>query len=84
MKQLIFLIFCIICAELKAAEKPLLPKLIEQNSFTQSRLQAISSIDDNHLWVSGLDGTVLHTNDGGVSWMQSIVTNSKTLQFLPI
>ncbi len=67
-----------------AKEEIKFPKLTEQNSFTQSRLQAISIVDDNHLWVSGLDGTVLHTKDGGVNWMQSVVVDSKKLQFRDI
>jgi len=53
----------------------------EQDSHTQSRLQAVSAADDQIVWASGLDGTVIRTEDGGVSWQPLRVPEAEELQF---
>ena len=38
------------------------------------RLLSVYSIDENNVWVTGVDGTMLHTTDGGSNW-ESIQSN---------
>ncbi|UCD25482.1 MAG: glycosyl hydrolase [Gemmatimonadota bacterium] len=55
--------------------------LTTQTSGTSSRLQAISAVDDEVAWASGLDGTVVRTTDGGDTWLSYAVTGADSLQF---
>lgn len=52
-----------------------------QVSGTTARLQAISAVDRNVVWASGLEGTVLRTLDAGAHWSPIQVPNARTLQF---
>ena len=52
-----------------------------QVSGTTARLQAISAVDRNIAWASGLEGTVLRTLDAGAHWSSIVVPNASTLQF---
>jgi photosystem II stability/assembly factor-like uncharacterized protein len=52
-----------------------------QVSGTTARLQAISAVDRNVVWASGLQGTVLRTQDAGAHWSPVLVPNARTLQF---
>lgn len=36
-------------------------------------LFAIAATDTNHVWLAGIDGTIIHTADGGATWQQLAV-----------
>ena len=52
-----------------------------QVSGTSVRLQAISAVDENVVWASGLQGTYVRTTDGGETWISSVVPGADSLQF---
>jgi photosystem II stability/assembly factor-like uncharacterized protein len=60
------------------------PILTVQFSGTSSRLQAISAVDEDIAWASGLYGTFARTTNGGNSWTSSVVPGADTLQFRDI
>jgi photosystem II stability/assembly factor-like uncharacterized protein len=57
------------------------PTLTPQVSGTTSRLQAVSPVNDQVVWASGLDGTYVRTTDGGDTWIAGQVPGAETLQF---
>ncbi len=60
------------------------PVLLYQESGTSVRLQAISVVNENVAWASGLRGTVTRTTDGGRSWTTSTVPEADSMQFRDI
>ncbi|MEO9965667.1 MAG: YCF48-related protein [Reichenbachiella sp.] len=44
-------------------------------------LRGISVLDENNIWVSGTNGTVLKTSNGGVNWEEVYVPDSDSLDF---
>ena len=61
-----------------SATKPILTK---QNSGTTNRLQAISPVNEQVVWASGLGGTYVLTTDGGKHWQARVVPGAENLQF---
>ncbi len=57
------------------------PVLTPQQSGISTRLQAISAVDENVVWVSGLGGSFAHTTDGGETWTAGIVMDADSMQF---
>src|SRR5438270_8107226 len=57
------------------------PKTMMQVSGTSNRLQAVSPVDENVVWASGLNGTYVVTTDGGATWRAGVVPGAETLQF---
>jgi photosystem II stability/assembly factor-like uncharacterized protein len=57
------------------------PERVPQQSGTSVRLQAVSALDRNTAWVSGVAGTVGRTTDGGSTWQTGVVPGADTLQF---
>ncbi|MET0619916.1 MAG: hypothetical protein ABW056_06535 [Thermoanaerobaculia bacterium] len=57
------------------------PTLTPQVSGTVFRLQAISPVNDQVVWASGLGGTYTRTTDGGETWVAGVVPGAETLQF---
>lgn len=57
------------------------PVTTPQQSGTTSRLQAVSPVDENVVWVSGLNGTYALTTNGGRTWASHVVPGAETLQF---
>jgi photosystem II stability/assembly factor-like uncharacterized protein len=45
------------------------------------RLQAVSVVSNDVVWVSGLEGTFARTVDGGASWERGVVEGAEGLQF---
>ncbi len=57
------------------------PTLVQQVSGTAERLQAVSAVDEQVVWASGLGGTFARTTDGGTSWTVGVVPGADSLQF---
>jgi len=57
------------------------PKLTPQQSGTINRLQAISPVNPQIVWASGVGGTFAVTSDGGKHWRSGVVPGAETLQF---
>jgi photosystem II stability/assembly factor-like uncharacterized protein len=57
------------------------PTLTPQESGTVSRLQAVSPVNSQVVWASGVDGTWALTTDGGETWISQVVPGAETLQF---
>jgi photosystem II stability/assembly factor-like uncharacterized protein len=57
------------------------PTLEQQNSGTTQRLQAISPVNENVAWASGLGGTYAVTTNGGRRWRAGVVPGAELLQF---
>ena len=57
------------------------PTATTQPSGTTNRLQAVSPVDENVVWASGVGGTYTVTTDGGTTWTAHVVPGAETLQF---
>ena len=57
------------------------PTLTPQDSGTTNRLQAVSPVNDQVVWASGVGGTFVRTTDGGETWEAGVVPGAETLQF---
>ena len=57
------------------------PTLEPQNSGTTQRLQAISPVNENVAWASGVGGTFAVTTNGGRRWRAGVVPGGEALQF---
>jgi len=67
-----------------SGERSTAVELALQTSGTTVRLQAVSVVDENIVWASGLDGTVLITTDGGDTWAAISVAGAESLQLRDI
>ena len=54
--------------------------LTDQASGTDARLIGSHAVDADVVWLSGTDGTVVRTVDGGATWTASTVPGADTLQ----
>ena len=52
-----------------------------QQSGTTNRLQAISPVNDQIAWASGVGGTYAVTTNGGATWHSAVVPGAEALQF---
>ena len=57
------------------------PTLTPQQSGTTNRLQAVSPVNSQVVWASGVGGTYVLTTDGGNTWKAGVVPGAETLQF---
>jgi photosystem II stability/assembly factor-like uncharacterized protein len=57
------------------------PILRVQHSGTLYRLQAISPVNSQVVWASGVGGTFVRTTDGGRHWRAGVVEGAELLQF---
>ena len=57
------------------------PVLEPQHSETTQRLQAVSPVNANVVWASGLGGTFALTTNGGKRWRARVVPGAELLQF---
>jgi photosystem II stability/assembly factor-like uncharacterized protein len=57
------------------------PRTTPQASGTTNRLQAVSPVDANVVWASGVNGTYALTTDGGRTWRAAFVRGADALQF---
>lgn len=63
------------------AAEPREPRLIEQQSGTTRRLQALSIVNGHVVWASGVGGTWVRTLDGGRNWEPGVVPGADSLEF---
>ena len=68
-------------AEIQAATTASTPTLTPQQSGTTNRLQAVSPVNDQVVWASGVGGTYTVTTDGGQTWRAGVVPGAEALQF---
>ena len=68
-------------AGVSSAASPGAPSVASQASGTINRLQAVSPVNENVVWASGLKGTYVVTTDGGHSWRAGVVPGAEALQF---
>ena len=57
------------------------PTLTPQQSGTTNRLQAVSPVNANVVWASGVGGTFTVTTNGGHTWRAGVVPGGDSLQF---
>jgi photosystem II stability/assembly factor-like uncharacterized protein len=57
------------------------PRLTVQHSGTTNRLQAISPVNANVVWASGVGGSYAVTTNGGRTWRAGVVPGAEALQF---
>jgi photosystem II stability/assembly factor-like uncharacterized protein len=57
------------------------PTLTPQHSGTTNRLQAVSPVNANVVWVSGVGGTFGVTTNGGSTWRKGVVPGASELEF---
>jgi photosystem II stability/assembly factor-like uncharacterized protein len=57
------------------------PTLTPQHSGTSNRLQAVSPVNANVVWASGVGGTYTVTRDGGHTWHAAVVPGAEALEF---
>jgi photosystem II stability/assembly factor-like uncharacterized protein len=57
------------------------PTLTPQHSGTINRLQAVSPVNANVVWASGVGGTFTVTTNGGRTWHAGVVPGGDELQF---
>src|SRR5262249_42263733 len=57
------------------------PTVTEQTSGVRALLIAVSAVDEKTVWVSGANGTVLRTLDGGDHWEVRPVPGAERLGF---
>jgi photosystem II stability/assembly factor-like uncharacterized protein len=57
------------------------PQVTEQVSGVKGTLQAVSAVNDNVVWASGVGGMVLRTVDGGTTWEKHPIPGAEKLQF---
>ncbi len=55
-----------------------------QNSSTQASIRGISAVDIRTCWISGSQGTVARTTDGGKTWTASQIPGNEDLDFRDI
>ncbi len=60
------------------------PQLTPQRSGTAARLQAVSVVNEQVVWASGVSATVTRSLDGGATWRTSIVPGPSDLEFRDI
>src|SRR5438445_13385061 len=68
-------------AELRAATTASAPTLTPQQSGTTNRLQAVSPLNDQVVWESGVEGTYTVTTDGGQTRRAGVVPGAEARQF---
>jgi photosystem II stability/assembly factor-like uncharacterized protein len=60
---------------------PHLPRWQEQKSGTAARLRGVSAVNENVVWASGSNGTIVRTLDGGAHWQVSVIPEAADLDF---
>ncbi len=61
--------------------EPSTPLLTRQRLAPRVRFQAVSAVDSLTVWISGIQGAVARTTDGGATWQWRAVQGADSLQF---
>ena len=69
---------------ISSCASPIIPTLELQKVETEALLQAVSTVDENTVWLSGHQATFVRTMDGGGSWDVFQHPTGDTLQFRDI
>ncbi len=83
MKKLLFLLFTALFFNWVAAQKGL-PSVALLTQGTKTSLRGLSVVNDNIIWVSGSNGTVGRSNNGGKDWKWMKVKGFETTDFRDI
>jgi hypothetical protein len=83
MKSLLSFCFLII-PFLVIAQKPAIPKLEILTSGTKTSLRGLSVVNDEVIWVSGSNGTIGKSNNGGKDWKWMVVKGFEKTEFRDI
>ena len=75
------IIWLVACSQQQLTDKIVLTR---QESGTTSSLRGLAVVDNETAWVSGSNGTVLRTVNGGLTWENVSVTLADTLDFRDI
>jgi photosystem II stability/assembly factor-like uncharacterized protein len=57
---------------------------VAQSAPTDAELRGLSVVSPSVVWASGAHGTVLHTRDGGATWIRDSVPSASRLDFRAI
>ena len=68
-------------ADVEASHGANPPTVTPQQSGTTNRLQAVSPVNSQVVWASGVGGTFVLTTDGGNTWKAGVVPGAEALQF---
>jgi len=82
MKKLLF--FCLVFAALTAAAQTKLPQLSVIEQGTKTSLRGLSVVNDRVVWVSGSNGTIGKSTDGGDTWKWLVVKGFEKRDFRDI
>ena len=55
-----------------------------ESSGVTARLRGVSAASDTVAWASGASGTIVHTTDGGTTWIRQQIPGTDTLDFRDI
>jgi photosystem II stability/assembly factor-like uncharacterized protein len=75
------LLSTVTCVGCGRSTPALSPSLVQQVSGTVERLQAVSAVDEQVVWASGVGGSFARTTDGGEHWSIGMVPGADSLQF---
>src|SRR5687767_15448661 len=67
MKQLLIVLLCT-CTLIASSQNKTLPRLEILTSGTKTSLRGLSVVNDQVIWVSGSNGTVGKSTNGGKNW----------------
>ncbi|MDH3455299.1 MAG: hypothetical protein OER90_00540 [Gemmatimonadota bacterium] len=79
--SLTLIVWSIVGTVVACSQPDVIPALESQSSGTGVRLQAVSAVSDQIVWVGGVGGTFARTVDGGHTWVAGIVPDADSLQF---
>jgi photosystem II stability/assembly factor-like uncharacterized protein len=76
------LVVSVVAGALPVSTAP--PSWTLQMSGVTARLRGVSASSENVVWASGADGTVIRTEDGGVTWRRHVIPDTDKLDFRDI
>ncbi len=68
LKTIVPFLLCSLCSLTTVAQKKAVPQIQVLTQDTKSNLRGLSVVNDRVIWVSGNNGTVGLSTDGGASW----------------
>jgi len=77
----LFVLCLVMFSAVGCADQPPVVSWEPVESQLSSSLRGLSAVDSNTAWISGSQGGVAHTRDGGESWVVGTVPESTSLDF---